>query len=284
MPRLDSLPVLRNLIRLNLLIFAVGWLFDSLGFLSAGSAAMRSAFALFPQRITQEGMLWTPFTYMFLHGNLTHLVFNMMGLYFLGADLERALGSIRFLLIYLLSGVVGGWGFFLFSYLYQGDVDPVVGASGAVMGLLGAIVALYPRRQYVILPLMIPVRASVLGMLLFSSHLFFMFTPYGGRVAYDVHLAGGLLGFVLAWSMAFVHQRRCFRAHPDLNMAAAKAEWEAMLYRLNQPEGAASFSEAEWSRYHVLEEWLRYKDVLRLEELKEDAKRGNSTPKRAPAS
>ena len=74
---------------------------------------------------------WTAFTYMFLHAGIGHLLFNMLGLFFFGGRLETKLGAPRFLMLYFLSGV----GAAAFSFLFSWQ-SPVVGASGAVYGIL----------------------------------------------------------------------------------------------------------------------------------------------------
>lgn len=264
-PWLPAFPVTRSLIVLNGLIWFAGAVGSISGLEFLTPEAMVRALGLFPQAVFGEGALWMPLTHMFLHGNGTHLLVNMVGLFLLGPDLERTFGPVPFLLLFLLSGLAGGVGYVLFSFLVLGHVLPVVGASGAIMGILGAIVALFPKRIYVILPLMIPLRASTLAVLMLTVHLFFMFTPYGGRVAYDVHLYGGLTGFAFAWWVSRGHLRRFRKRLPDLDPVRDIAELEGLVVRLAR--GDEPLSEAELARYALLKEALRYADVLTVEEL-----------------
>lgn len=144
-----------------------------------------------------QGMVWQPLTYMFLHANLTHVLMNMMGLYFMGPETERTLGSRRFLLLYLLSGVLGGIGFVLLN-----NRSSCVGASGAVYGVLGAFAALHPnRRMSLLLFPFITFRAWVM-VLLYAviEFLSAIGRPYGG-VAHTAHLAGGIAGWFFARSL-----------------------------------------------------------------------------------
>lgn len=93
---------------------------------------------------------WTLVTYMFLHGSLWHLLFNMLGLYFFGPRLELELGGRDFLLLYFVSGVVGA----LFSFLTP--YSATIGASGAVFGVLIGFARYWPRERiyiWMILPL-----------------------------------------------------------------------------------------------------------------------------------
>ena len=83
---------------------------------------------------------WTLVTYMFLHGGLGHIFWNMLGLYFFGPRVESRMGSQRFLTLYLVSGVVGA----LFSVVLAPRYA-VIGASGAVLGVLMAFARYWPR-------------------------------------------------------------------------------------------------------------------------------------------
>jgi membrane associated rhomboid family serine protease len=264
-PWLPASPVTRSLILLNILVWLAGGVGSVFRLTALDTESILLTFGLFPQAVMDDGVLWTPFTHMFLHGNGTHLMVNMLGLFLLGPDLERTFGTVSFLLLYLLSGLIGGVGYMLFSFMVLGQLHPVVGASGAIMGILGAIVALFPRRVYVILPLMIPLRASTLAVLMLTAHIFFMFTPYGGRVAYDVHLYGGLTGYGFAWWVSRRHLRRIRAQNPDLDPARSVAELEGLVVR--QAREREPLSEEELQRYAFLKEALRFEDVLTLEEL-----------------
>ena len=85
-----------------------------------------------------DGNWWRLVTAMFLHGSLLHLAFNMFALYWLGNIIEQALGTPRFLLVYFVSGLAGSAGALWFSSAF----DVTVGASGAIFGLIGALLIL----------------------------------------------------------------------------------------------------------------------------------------------
>jgi membrane associated rhomboid family serine protease len=264
-PRLEFSPVCRGLIFANVAVFALGLVGQFLSIKALQTNSLLTTFGLFPHTLFRDGLLWTPFTYMFLHANLIHIGVNMMGLYLLGPDLEQALGHLRFLTFYIISGIIGALGFLVISFLLQGQTLPVVGASGAIFGLLGGVVALYPSRVYVILPLMIPMKASILAVLLLTSHIFFIVTPYGSNVAYDVHLAGGLAGFFMAGGAALLHRKRYQHIIPAPEVPYAKVELETLAYRLAEE---AEVEDADHSRYHRLREILRFEDIPSVEELK----------------
>jgi membrane associated rhomboid family serine protease len=142
------------------------------------------------------------FTYMFIHASLGHLFANMLGLFFIGPSVERTLGSYRFFILYYVSGIIGGLGWSLIA-------DPAgpgcVGASGAVMGILGAFGALYPNAK-LLLWFVIPVRAwvLVLGLAIWELHETAS-TPYIGGIANAAHLMGGIAGFCYALSWKYPH-------------------------------------------------------------------------------
>ena len=87
------------------------------------------------------GEIWRLITSIFLHAGFVHLAFNMLSLYFLGSFVEEAFGRGKFLALYFLSGFAGG-----IAYLYFGGTGPVVGASGAIFGLLGSVLGYALRR------------------------------------------------------------------------------------------------------------------------------------------
>jgi len=263
-PWLPRSPVVKSLILLNTLVWLLGRIGDVAGVPALSTHGLRLQFGLFPELVFSEGMFWTPFTYMFLHGNGTHLLVNMLGLYLLGPDLERAFRRGPFLILYLLSGLMGGLAYLAVSFLLFGVPHPCVGASGAITGLVGAIVAIYPRRVYVLLPLMIPMRATVLAVLLLTSHLFFILTPFGGQVAYDVHLFGGLAGYVFTLALATAHRRHWQNRLAEADPSRLTGEYESLLLRAARD--TEPLSPDELDRLQTLQQALRYEDVLTPEE------------------
>lgn len=145
----------------------------------------------------------TLITSMFLHGGLMHLIGNMLYLWIFGNNIEDAMGHIRFIFFYLLCGVIAAMSHALFD---PGSVMPMIGASGAISGVLGAYLLLYPRAHVLVL---IP-----LGFLFWRMYvpaglvLGFWFVLQllsgaasvgrgGGGVAWFAHIGGFLAGMVL---------------------------------------------------------------------------------------
>lgn len=149
-------------------------------------------FALRPDWWTYFG-IWELVTYQFLHAGFWHLFLNMLGLYFLGPETERTLGTNRFFTLYFLSGILGGLGWSLLS-----TSGVCVGASGAIFGVLGAYAALYPNRELYIYGVL-PVKAWILVIIL-GAYEFFntLEIGSGGHVANSAHLCGGLVGYIYA--------------------------------------------------------------------------------------
>jgi membrane associated rhomboid family serine protease len=137
--------------------------------------------------------LWRLVTYMFLHGGIMHLLFNMLGLFMFGCSIEREWGTRLFYRYYLLCGL----GAALFAFIPYGPFYsiPIVGASGAIYGILLAYGMLFPRNQIWIM-MAFPVEARhlviILGFIAFVSSL-----SGGGGVAHIVHLGGLVTGFAL---------------------------------------------------------------------------------------
>ena len=137
------------------------------------------------------------FTHMFLHGGFSHLLFNMLGLFFLGPLLERVWGSSRFLIFYMVCGVGAAVLFATISY-FQGVLNPMLGASGAIYGLLMAIGMLFPNTEFMLLFPPIPLKAKYLALGLGLIALFSgLNNAAGDNVAHFAHLGGMLFAFIL---------------------------------------------------------------------------------------
>ena len=165
----------------------------------AGADVLTSWLGLSVSGIMQHHY-WQLATYLFLHGSPLHLLFNMLMLYFLGSELEAHLGRVHYLTLYMVSGILGGLGWLLLTWPYEGIC---VGASGALFGLLGGFALLFPQREVTLLlffVLPITLRAWVLATVLGLVQFFLMISPDHGGIAYSAHLAGGVAGalYVLA--------------------------------------------------------------------------------------
>ncbi|WP_262701983.1 MULTISPECIES: rhomboid family intramembrane serine protease [Streptomyces] len=141
-----------------------------------------------------EGQWWRLVTSVFLHQQLMHIAFNMLSLWWIGGPLEAALGRVRFIVLYMLSGLGGS----ALSYLLAAQNQPSLGASGAIFGLLGATAVLMRRLNYDMRPVIA----------LLALNLLFTFTWSG--IAWQAHVGGLVAGTVVAYGM--VHAPREKRA------------------------------------------------------------------------
>ena len=178
-------PVTQALILINVLAY----LLDSL----LGDA-LTAPLALWP--LGTYFMPWQIVTYAFLHGNLTHLLFNMFGVYMFGADLERVWGPRRYLAFYMVSAIAAAIAQLIVSVL-TGAAYPTVGASGAVFGLLLGYAMVFPRRVVVPLFPPIPMRAPIFVALYGGLELFLGVTGTQDGVAHFAHLGGMAGGYLL---------------------------------------------------------------------------------------
>lgn len=179
-------PVTAWLIKINIGVFLVFWLFRLNGLYALLALSLDGI---------RHGFLWQPITYMFLHGSFMHILFNMFTLYFLGPETERAMGAKHFLAMYLLSGILGGFGWLWLS-AYPAAV--CVGASGAIFGILAAFATLYPRREMTVLVLFFPVTAMAWKIVTGIAVVQFLLVTggSGSNIAYAAHLAGAFAGFL----------------------------------------------------------------------------------------
>ena len=139
---------------------------------------------------------WQLITYGFLHGNLTHIFFNMFGLCLFGRDLDSLMGPQRFL-IYFFTCVVGAGIVQLIVAATQGAIYPTIGASGGVFGILLAYGLTYPNRMVMLIFPPIPMRAKYFVLLYGLLELYLGVSGGAPGVANFAHLGGMLFGFAL---------------------------------------------------------------------------------------
>nr|WP_321428892.1 rhomboid family intramembrane serine protease [uncultured Methanolobus sp.] len=147
-------------------------------------------FQLVPAWILQGRHLWTLVTHMFIHSGFTHLFFNMLILFFFGPELERRAGKKIFMYVYFTAGLVAAIAYTLTS---SSPYTPVVGASGAIMGVFAALAIIAPDiRVYVYFIPMQITHALVLFVL-----LDFFLLGSNDMIAHTAHLSGALVGLLM---------------------------------------------------------------------------------------
>lgn len=167
------------IIGINVFVFLVGLIAPN----------VKLYLAMNPVLVVQGKAFWQVITYMFAHANISHIFFNMLGLLFFGIQVERRLGSSEFILFYMISGIGAGL-FSLLVYWFSGNYLAVLlGASGAVYGVLLALATLYPEAVVYVFGI-IPVKAPILVLGYTVIELVSQFFDARSGVAHLTHLAG----------------------------------------------------------------------------------------------
>ena len=159
-----------------------------------------SSFGLVPNQVWTNFKVWQLFTYLFVHGGFLHIFFNMFVLWMFGKDLEIQWGKNEFLLFYFTCGIGAGLMTVLFSV---NSIVPIVGASGAIYGLLVAYGFTYPNRMvylYGLFPLKVKYMVLGLGVIAFFASL----SANQSNVSHITHLSGMIIGvlyiyFIFNW-------------------------------------------------------------------------------------
>jgi membrane associated rhomboid family serine protease len=136
-------------------------------------------------------------SHMFLHANLGHIFFNMFGLYMFGKILESVLGSKKFFILYFASGI-GAALLQLFIYYLQGTPGLMIGASGAIFGILAAFAMMFPNVELMFIFIPVPIKAKYLVPIYAVFELFFGIANFSkDNIAHFAHLGGAIVGFIL---------------------------------------------------------------------------------------
>jgi membrane associated rhomboid family serine protease len=142
-----------------------------------------------------RGMVWKPFSYQFLHSGLMHLFMNMLWLFFFGPDVERTLGTRQFFRFYILCGAVGVLATLIPYFIDHNRSPSVIGASGAVMGVMVAFALIDPERQFFLFPLPFPINARMLVLIVVVFQVITARTG-GNNVSVATHFGGMAVGLV----------------------------------------------------------------------------------------
>ena len=163
---------------------------------SQGRARLFQVYALTEEGLA-EGRWWQLLTHAFLHGTIVHLLVNMAGLWFAGRIIERVMGTGRFLVLYGVSALAGG----LAQILLTSAQVPLIGASGAVCGVLIAFTTMFAETEIVaLLFFVIPIRlrAKYLGWGIAGSSLLFLLTGFEPWIGHAAHFGGCVAGYFFA--------------------------------------------------------------------------------------
>jgi membrane associated rhomboid family serine protease len=179
-------PVVKWLLIINSIVFLCGALVPAVG------STLVRWFAIDPRSWLTALQPWRLVSYQFLHGNLLHIIMNMMVLFFLGPTLEKHWGGRRFVLFYLGCGVAAGLSFLLLMAIGVVGANPLLGASGAILGVLVACAILFPQFVLFLFIVPMPIRVfAVVMTLLYVLNIATRGLNAGGDAA---HLGGMAAG------------------------------------------------------------------------------------------
>lgn len=220
-------PITKNIIILNVIVFVLSNFIFSSEFMYANFSAFFPTSPFFKS--------WQILTHMFMHGGFFHIAFNMLTLASFGPVLERFLGDKKFLILYFISGLgafvlFNLWELFqmyriaqpmiaegfAFSDIITANVDkvsgnlqgslsgvydilrtPMVGASGAIFGVIAAFSVLYPNAEMFIMFIPFPIKAKILFPIAIVVSLYLGISGSGGNIAHFAHIGGALVGYLL---------------------------------------------------------------------------------------
>ena len=213
-------------------------------------------FGLVPKLVWSEFMIWQPFTYLFFHGGIWHVLINMFVLWMFGSELERLWGKEHFLKFYFVTGVGAGLVTMIFGL---NSMTPIVGASGAVYGVLLAYGLTYPNRTvylYGIIPIKSLWFVIGIGVIAFMSSF-----DNVSQISHLTHLSGMMIGYLMLKrpvrfnDLWFTIRKRTLEykiKHEEKKVSqhqAIEREIDSILDKINR-EGFDSLTEEEHDRLY----------------------------------
>ena len=198
----------KTLLIINVAIFVVAALLNMSGILNV-------LFGLTPNLVVGRLMVWQFLTYMFLHGGIGHIGFNMFALWMFGTEIEHSWGSRDFIKYYVICGIGGGVLVWLTSLVNLSDpTATTIGASGAIYGILLAYGLMWPDRMIYVMGVL-PMKALHFVIIFGAIDLFQGFSRMGSGVAYFAHVGGIATGYIYlkyGWRM-MVHVESFSKHH-----------------------------------------------------------------------
>lgn len=171
-----------------------------------GEQILVQLFGMKPSLVISKFHIWQLFTYMYLHGDPMHIIFNMFFLWMFGCEVERALGTKEFFKFYTIAGIGAGLFHLLFNF---NSPIPVVGASGAIYGVMAAFGVLFPNRVITLLLfLVLPVQMKAKYLVMIFAGIALLLGTFGSNdgVAHFAHLGGMIVAFAylkVDWRLAY---------------------------------------------------------------------------------
>lgn len=194
------------------------FLIQFFGAVASGSDPLRPWLGLAVWQVVERGWIWQLVSYLFLHGGLLHILFNMLTLWMFGTDLEGDWGTGSFLRYYFLCGIGAGLCVVAVNLLTGDFYARTIGASGAIYGLLAAYGLLYPDRV-VLFSFLFPIPAKYFVWIIGAVAFLSSFQGAGSGVSHIAHLGGMVFGYV------YLRLRRSRRRAGGRSWTAALRGW-----------------------------------------------------------
>lgn len=207
-----ELPVTYLLLIALFVVFLIQIVSSAVGF------PFTESMVLSPTKILQGEQLWGLFTNIFLHGGTLHIFFNSWALFMFGLALEGIIGSKNFLKLFLICGLFASVFYVLTSVFILDSGTSALGASGAIFGVIGAMIALRPHTKVMLIFPPIPMELWMLGVLFVIIAIFWFGIGGGTGIAENAHLGGLIMGYFLGR-----HYSKAEKTDPDYTWNAVYA-------------------------------------------------------------
>jgi len=190
--------VTKTLIIVCVVTYVIDFFLDNLGIMLAGYS-LNQILGLVPAFVMERGWFWQFFTYIFMHGHPLHILLNMLILWYFGAEIELRIGQSAFVRYFFICGIGAGAFNFGVNYLfadYTRLTHPIIGASGAIYGILAAYGIFFGNRYFLVF-FLFPMKAKYFVLLMAGIELMMgVEASAQDNVAHFAHLGGMIVGFL----------------------------------------------------------------------------------------
>jgi membrane associated rhomboid family serine protease len=190
----ESAPIIKKLLIVTGAVFVLQQVLEAAG----SDRMMVNVLGLVPYLVWHKFFLWQPVTYLFLHGDFSHILFNLLALWMFGGELENTWGSKKFLKYFFFCGIGAAICTTVFTVLLTGPLSqiiPVIGSSGAIYGILLAYGWLFPNRP-IMLYFIVPIPAKYFVIIFGLLEFLYFSRGSGGGISHLTHLGGLLFGLI----------------------------------------------------------------------------------------
>lgn len=253
-------PMIKNLLIINVAVFFIQKIFASIAFEGIpGELILNHYFALNPLiGIDSNFQIWQLFTYQFMHGDFMHIFFNMLMLWMFGMEIENIMGSKKFLVFYLVSGLGAGLLQLFGTPILSDSFGYTIGASGAVYGVMIAFAMFFPDR-YIMFYFLIPVKAKYL--ITFFIILEFISVREASFVAHLAHIGGALTGLIFL----LIDRRKQFNVNRMFNNFRKQSDFGKNPFRPRYQKKPANDYDVEEAKFYDINDKTREEEVTQEE-------------------